>query len=186
MRSNIIDKKYLDEYMCLPETHRWINIDKKEWRITNMKFEEFLNSGPSKIDFLWFSLNINLFSKTIYNFCPECYTYCNHYIYWKFGNPDLLKYIYRSKYSELVDEKYKNLSPEQQYLFYSHSLNNIEKYSNQFIEILKYFEKEIHEINHINIIKKAVDSYFFLEEFSKNDEDLSNLFLNKIINYASN
>jgi len=182
----MIDKKYLDEYMSLPETRRWVNIDKREWRISNFKFEEFLNSGQSKIDFIWFSLNINLFSKTIYNFCPECYTYCNDYIYWKFGNKDLLKYIYSGKYSEFVDEKHKNLSIDHQNLFFSHSSKNIEKYSNHFIELLKYFENEIPEIDSKKIIKKAVDSYFFLEEFSKNDEDLSNIFLNKIINYASN
>jgi hypothetical protein len=191
MTSQVLNEDFLSDYKQLPELSRYglsyIN-NKSEWRISKQEFEEIIKIGNSRIDFVWYSLNFNLFSKTMFTYCPECYTYCNDYINWKFGvyYDYTLYFLYEGKFKELVDEKYKKLSIESQNLFYSHSFKNIETYSNHFIELLKYFENEISEIDSKKIIKKAVDSYFFLEEFSKNDEDLSNIFLNKIINYASN
>jgi hypothetical protein len=192
MTSNVLNAHFLSDYKQLTESFRWGRFgnlnNKSEWRISNQEFEEIIKIGNSRIDFVWYSLNLNLFSKTMFNFCPECYTYCNDYIHWKFGigYDYILYFLYMGKFKELVDENFKNLSIEYQNQFYSHSLKNIETYSNHFIQLLKYFEHEIPGINSKKIIKKAVHDIFFLEEFSNRDGNLSKLFLIKIMNYVAN
>ena len=133
----VISEKYLNEYIDLPELHYGRNSNKKGWYISKVKFEESINSEVLKIDFIWVSLNISLFSKTMYNFCPECYTYCNDYLYWKYGHYKLLNFIYIGKYSFLVDERYKNSPIKFKNLFYSYSLKNLP--TAQMVKILYFF-----------------------------------------------
>jgi hypothetical protein len=183
MKPTIINDEFLSEYLSLPKFIRSF-VEEIEWRITNQKIIELIDN--SKIDFIWYSLNFNLFAKTMFSHYPQLYTYINDFLCWKFGNHRTLGFINKDKFLLLIDKNIQSLPFDYQNKFVSHSIKNMDKYVNHFIELIKYFENEIPEIKAEDILKEVINEYYFKVEFSEVETDLSKKYLNKLRNYATN
>ena len=119
-----LNEAFLSNYAALATFHRWTPYNsirnKSEWRITNEDFLDYLKTDPEdNINFIWFALNFNLVSKTIFSYLPEYYTYCNDYIRWKFNkyNEYPLYFLYWGKYKDLIDVQQKKIPQKEKDLF---------------------------------------------------------------------
>lgn len=181
----ILTNEFLNRYLTLPTRANYSSYGKLiyTWRLSRPLIHQFLSAGNGEIDFLWHSLIFNLFSKTVFVYSPENYTYCNHCIAWKFNHTDVMGRIYSAKVKHLSDE-FCRVEPQDLYeAFYNYSSDKMNDYSNEFRELFLFFGNICCDLNYddtmVRIIKNPNP---FKEEFSDDDEHLSKKFLNSLLN----
>jgi hypothetical protein len=118
---------------------------KCEWHIPKKILEDEISSENwDFIEFIWFAMNLNLVSKSIFKFSPSNYTYCQNYLEWKTKSkfPKLFNYIYINKFKHLIDLRHLTISERGIKIFDTFSTPRLSEFANDFISYLKELDEK--------------------------------------------
>lgn len=175
---------FVIKYSTLPEYKAWYYkydhyIYDFRPRFWNIKSSQILKDSKGQLeefDFYWKAMLFSLLSKILYKYSPENYIYCKDFLNWKFEN-DILNYINKNKLSFFLDNTLEKIERISELQVREYSIENIDSYLDWYVNLITLFNDECCITNlHDKVVKASSDKYF-LDEFSENDNSLSNQFL---------
>jgi hypothetical protein len=160
----------------------------KSWNLKILKSkknDKYYSNYFTELDmfeFIWFQFILNFFSKFIFNYSKENYSYCNEYLMhiYKISYPPFL--IQYSKYcgnyashSYIILNEYEKVNPE----FENKSIIEMDLIIQNSIDFLNYLDELIYpSIGFKNIFKKNIENLEVQNEFDLVNNSISSKYYN--------
>jgi hypothetical protein len=179
----MLNQAFIEQYMNLPVSRKDVSYGRNYhyivdyWGIKKEQKIHLLQSDEAGMQFIWQSVLFNLFSKTVYNYYPQSYRFCNDFIDLKYGYDKVMCHLFKAPFKNLMDEEMGHHVPADLFAkFYTHSKNNMDSYVKQWVDLFEFFDSNGCELDVHKIMNKALTHFHFTSEFSSQPESLSYLF----------
>lgn len=152
------------------------------WDLKRKDSEKYFDGSIEKTDFLWQSVLFSFYSKIIYTYSLEnykfFYDFFNKKTQFEVTTENIFQKLLAHKLTYFIDEKCRYKFEEFYNDFYHQSVAHMDQYVDFLTNELPTFSKMYYcDFNLLAVLKDKVNENEFLEEFSRDEQNLSNIFL---------
>ena len=177
-----LTREFILQYDKLPEYKRYAYERYINWDIKKKDGPIYFDGSDEKIDFLWQSLLFSLFSKIIYNYSIENYKYFDDYLRWTYETRNnILNKICIPRLCVFIDIYCMDRFPTEYDKFEVRSKNQMQEYVKYFLSIPSDINIPYFQIDLKKILIRNIENYRFREEFSKDENCMSNLLFQTLL-----